>query len=372
MQRKRRRQNGSLKKLRHRDGRLWWRLQWRKPGEKNTTTKWLGQCNKMSRKAAEAERNRILEPINAGLELRPSSMMTLSEFIDSTYLDVKKLRWRGDSTAGTSLGILNNHIRPGLGPKLIHLITRRDLQDLLTLKAASGCSYSLVQHIHSFMHEIFEMALADRLIQVNPAKTTVIPQCKDPKPKPTLTAADIERLEKSLDIRDRLMFRLDTAEGLRPSEVMGLKLEDAGADRIHIVRRVYRFSVNEPKNRKSIRVVPLTSKTAVLLKEYKKLLVDDRPGAWLFPSENPGSPMDYRNVFARHIKPALVKCGLEHINYQAMRRTCATEQHAANVDAKTRSDIMGHSVDVNENEYAQTPFDVKQKAMKKLEKRLVQ
>jgi hypothetical protein len=82
--------------------------------------------------------------------------------------------------------------------------------------------------------------------------------------------------------------------------------------------------------------------------------------------------MDYRNVFSRYIKPALVRCGLGHINYQAMRRTSASQRLAAEVNAKTRSDIMGHSVDVNSNVYPQTPFDVKQKAMRKLEKRLVQ
>jgi integrase len=237
-------------------------------------------------------------------------MMTLSDFIDTTYLEVKKLRWRGDSTTATSLGILNNHLKAALGPKLIHLITRKELQALLQKKANDGCSYSLVQHIHSFMGEIFEMALADRLIQVNPARTTVIPKCKEPKAKPTLTPEDIERAEKSLYIRDRLIFRLDTTEGLRLSEVTGLKVEDAGEDRIHIVRRNYRFSLNDPKNRRSNRVIPLTSRTAALLKEYRKLLVDYRPNAWLFPSENPASPMDYRNVFRRYIKPALVRCGL--------------------------------------------------------------
>jgi integrase len=299
-------------------------------------------------------------------------MMTLSDFIDTTYLEVKKLRWREDSTTGTSVGILNNHLKAALGPKLIHLITRKELQALLQKKADDGFSYSLVQHLHSFIGEIFEMALADRLIQVNPARTTVIPKCKAPKPKPTMTPEEIERGEKSLNIRERLMFRLDTTEGLRPSEVTGLKVEDAGEDRIHISRRNYRFSLNQPKNTKSNRVVPLTSKTADLLKEYRKLLVDDRPQAWLFPSENPESPMDYRNVFTRYIKPALVRCGLGHINYQAMRRTCASQQHAAEVDAKTRSDIMGNTVDVNENVYTQTPFDIKQKAMRKLEKRLLQ
>ncbi len=81
--------------------------------------------------------------------------------------------------------------------------------------------------------------------------------------------------------------------------------------------------------------------------------------------------MDYRNVFTRNIKPALMKCGLENINYQAMRRTFASQQHASGVNAKTRSDLMGNTVDVNENVYTQTPFDVKQEAMRKLEKRLV-
>ena len=41
------------------------------------------------------------------------------------------------------------------------------------------------------------------------------------------------------------------------------------------------------------------------------------------------------------------------------------------MNAKTRSDLMGNSVDVNENVYTQTPFDVKQKATRKLEKRLL-
>lgn len=373
MDRKRRRQKGSLKKLPHRDGHLWWRFQWRKPGEKNATTKWLGQCSKMSRAAAEAERDRILEPINAGLEMRPSTMMTLSEFINNTYLEVKKRRWRKDSTKPTSLGILNNHLKAALGPKLIHLITRKELQALLNKKADDGCSYSLVQHIHSFIGEIFEMALADRLIQVNPARTTMIPECKAPKPRPVMSPEDIELVEKSLDIRERLIFWLATGGGgMRPGEIEGLKVGDVKKDRINIERRIYRGKEGAPKTRKSEREVPILPRTAALLTEYRKLLVDDSDEAWLFPSENLNTSLDYRNVFRRKIQPALVKCGLGGINFQAMRRTFASQGKAAGVDAKTRSDIMGNTVDVNENEYTQTPFDVKKKAMRKVEKRILQ
>jgi integrase len=221
------------------------------------------------------------------------------------------------------------------------------------------------------MNEIFAMAFADGLIPLNPALLTVIPPCKASKPKPILTPEEIRRAEQSMDIRERLVFRLDTTEGLRPSEWSGLQVGDAEADRIHVRRRNYRFHVNDPKNEKSKREIPLTSQTAAVLKEYRKLLIDDKPTAWLFPSEKGDSPMDYRNLFRRYLKPALVRCGLGHVNYQAMRRTFSSQHEAAGSSVQTRADLMGHGVNVNANDYTQTPFDIKQKAMRKLEKRLV-
>jgi len=370
--RKRRHQKGSLKRVRYRDRKLWWRFQWRKPGERNATTKWLGKCNKMSRDAAQAEVDRILEPINVGVPACNPSMMTLSDYIDTEFLEVKREKWRKDSTTPTNLGILNNHLRPALGSKLIHLISRKELQAFLNQKALDQKSYSLVQHLHSFMGEIFEMAFADGLIRVNPARSTMIPKCKPSKPKPIMTPEEIESVLKALDIRERLIFFLATpGGGMRPSEIDGLKVGDIGEDRLSIVRRMYRGSEGDPKSRKSEREVPITPRTAALLAQYRKLLVDDRPDAWLFPSENLKRPLRYSNVFRRKIRPALAKIGLGHINFQAMRRTFASQSHAGGVNAKIRSDIMGNTVDVNENEYTQTPFDVKQKAMQQVEKRLL-
>jgi len=328
----------------------------------------------MSRAKAEEERDRILEPINAGLEPQSSSMMNLSRFIDTVFVKLKidAKRWREDSTAPTSQAMLDHHLKPALGAKLIHLITREELQDFLMKKAAAGCSYSLVQHLHSFIGEIFEMAFVDRLIPINPAPAVVIPKCKSRKPKPVLTPDDIDRVAQVLDIRERLMFWLATpGGGMRPGEIEGLKVEDVWKDRISITRRIYRGSEGEPKNRRSEREVPISPRTAALLAEYRKLLVDDSPGAWLFPSENPKRPVRYSNVFRRIMRPALKRIGLGHINFQAMRRTFASQGKASGVDPKTRSDIMGHSVDVNENQYAQTPFDVKEEAMRKVEKRLL-
>jgi integrase len=307
-------------------------------------------------------------------------MVTLSQFIDITFLEVKRLsrRWRKDSTEPTSLYILNSHLKPTLGSKLIHLVTRRDLQALLNQKAEQY-SYSVVQHLHSLMCEIFEMAAVDRLIPVNPAPSTVIPKCKAPKPKPTMNPEQIDAVAKLLTIRDRLMFWLASpGGGLRPSEVQGLKVDNVSLKvgtvkrGIDIRQRVYRGKEGPLKNRPSERTVPLVGRTKALMKEYLKSLADRSPNAWLFPSEKPEKSVSYSNVYRRYIKPALLKCGLVGINYQAMRRTFASQANASGMAAKTRADIMGHSVDVNVNVYTQADDKIKEKAMQKLEKRLLQ
>src|SRR5260370_39165279 len=110
------------------------------------------------------------------------------------------------------------------------------------------------------------MALADGLIRLNPGLLTVIPPCKEPKPKPIMTPEEIKRAEQSMDIRERLVFRLDTTEGLRPSEWSGLQVGDAEADRIHIRRRNDVFPIIDPKTRKPKSDRPLTPPPPVLLK----------------------------------------------------------------------------------------------------------
>lgn len=124
----------------------------------------------------------------------------------------------------------------------------------------------------------------------------------------------IDAVMKFLRIRERLMVRLATGGGgMRPSEIVGLQVRDM-QEKISIERRVYRGKIGRPKNRKSERPIPLIGRAKALWEEYRKLLVDDSPGAWVFPSENLKTPVSYSNVYRRYIKPALLKCGLVGIN----------------------------------------------------------
>jgi hypothetical protein len=91
-------------------------------------------------------------------------------------------------------------------------------------------------------------------------------------------------------------------------------------------------------------------RTLRLLDQWRELLTDHRPGAWLFPSETAATPVSYSNVYRRNIQPALVKVKLGHINFLILRLTWVTEFSQAEKDSAVRSQLAGNSVDVHENE----------------------
>ena len=114
----------------------------------------------------------------------------------------------------------------------------------------------------------------------------------------------------------------------------------------------------------------MTATTGAVFDEYRSLLHDQSPGAWLFPSETGRTPISYANVYRRRIQPTLAKVGLGHVNFQVLRRTWVTEFSESNTDPAIRAKIAGHSVDVHENEYRQVKPDVLQRAVAEMEKRL--
>jgi len=169
-----------------------------------------------------------------------------------------------------------------------------------------------------------------------------------------------------LDLREKLIVRFATWEGIRPGEILALKLSDVDGDSVW-VRRLYRGDVDSPKTRRSSRQVALTKTTADMLKNWVEATSPGDSEAWLFPSANPTTPIRRDNVWRRSIEPKLRKHGLQWATFQVMRRTFATLSKQAGVDAHTRSAQMGNTVDVNENEYAMSRFEDQLAAVRSLE-----
>lgn len=365
--RRRRFQRGGLSQ-RKRNGRLFWYLQWREDGQPRS--KELGTCSEVSRAQAEVIRAAIMEPINKG-HMKPSKPVYMFEkFIESVYLPVSRRKWKA-STAMTTEATIHAHLKE-LGPRLIEELTRQDLQDLLDRKAASGLSQSVVDHLRWQLHSIFRLAMGDGAVSMNPTSGLSVSTCAaQPAEKRVLSFEEVQRILDVLPVRERLIFRLATIEGMRPGEILGLQLRDFTGRSVRVSRRVYRGNIDTPKTGRS-REVALSPLTASLLSDWILLLSDQRPEAWVFQSENVNTPLMRDNVQRRFLQPKLANIGLGWVPFQVMRRTNASLGHKRGVDPKVAADQRGHGLGVSLNIYAQADLEQKFEAVRVLDTAVIQ
>ena len=136
-----------------------------------------------------------------------------------------------------------------------------------------------------------------------------------------------------------------------------------------IWQRVYRGVIDTPKTDQSVRKAALPEKLLREIEAWREYAVETRDNAWVFPSERM-TPLSKDNCWRRSMEPKLARVGLEWVNFQVMRRTHATLMKALGVDGKLVADQLGHSLDVNQNIYTQSPVESRLDMVNQLEKSL--
>ena len=74
-----------------------------------------------------------------------------------------------------------------------------------------------------------------------------------------------------------------------------------------------------------------------------KAVKSDGPDDLVFQSVVKGAPMRDNNILVRHIKPAARQFKIGWVNWQVLRRSCATWLQQAGVDVKDAQGILRHS-----------------------------
>jgi integrase len=358
-------QRGSLKPVKYQGAKAW-RAQWREAGKGRTRILW--RCADLSRGEARAELDRIVAAVS-GREFQAAPIVdTLRQYTENEYLAQMTRRWKA-STAATTEQIIETHILCEIGARPLAAITRKELQALLDRKTTDGLSFSVVAHIRWQLRAILRMAKSDGLITTEPAEALVTPT-QATTDKRVIGPEDIVRAQMVHNLPERLILRLAVCEGMRPGEIVGLKIMDIQADGIHVERRIYRGKVDTPKSTRSRRLIPPTPATRELLVRYIELIGDGDPDCWLFASERGATPVSYSNIYRRRIQPALARVRLGYVNFQILRRSWVTEFSQVEEDPHVRARLGGHSVDVHENHYRQGKAEVLQASMDKLGKHL--
>lgn len=163
--------------------------------------------------------------------------------------------------------------------------------------------------------------------------------------------------------------------GLRIGEVCALKWKDIDLktgvikvsktiQRIYIKEGEKRFTeviIGPPKSVKSIREVPVAAELYTLL---WPLVRRSSPGDYILSnSRNPVEPRRYRSYY----KKLLVRLGIPHIKFHALRHSFATRCIESKCDYKTVSDILGHNdISTTLNLYVHPNMEEKQKCIEQM------
>lgn len=361
--RRQRYQKGSLQMRTSAKGKKWVLLYRDEKGSKRFKT--LGSCSKLSKSQAEKKRDEILSEVNVR-DSAPDVDITLGDFIERVALPFCRTNWK-KSTAGTTENRIRHHLVKDLGNTQLRQLKLTTLQRYLQGKAANR-SKSIVAHLRWDLQVIFRVARSEGYITGDPTEALVIPRDSTVREGRAMTKEEVGKYITALELRERLIGHLAIFAGMRPGEILALQRKHIAEDcmEIEIDQRVYRGEIDTPKTNSSRRKVAIAPQTAALLQRWMEL-VQPKPTAWVFASENPQKPMWRDNVWYRHMKPHLDKVGLGWANFQVMRRTHASLGHDAGIDPKVAADQRGHGIGVSLDTYTKTSIGKKAEAAERLE-----
>jgi integrase len=326
----------------------------------------LGLVKSMSKSDARKAVNAIVEAEQA--KRRENHTWQFGEFVEQVYFPYYTRKWK-NSTRENNVNRVSVHLVAAFRHRELSTFKRDELQDVLDAKVKDDLSFSVVDHLRWDMKQMFDMAMAEGHIVRNPALLLFTPKEAKKPVRRVMTMKEVQIHFSALAQRERLIAKLAVLAGMRPGEIFALTWGRMTATYADIRQRVYKGTIDTPKTENSTRKAALSEGLLAEIENWRMLAVDTREDAWVFPSERM-TPLSKDNCWRRAMHPALAKVGLEWANFLVMRRTHATLMKVLGVDGKLVADQLGHTLDVNQNVYTQSPVELRQAALNQLEKRL--
>jgi len=336
-----------------------WKALWYEAGVKKSRV--LGPCSKMTKTQA---RDAVAEIVNR-TKRDTSGPMSFGALVEGPYFDFYSRKWKRSSAENAKQRIRTHLVAP-FKDRELSSFKRDDLQALLDEKGPKF-SFSVVDHLRWDMRQIFQMAIAEGRIRLNPAALLFTPSVAKRPEHPTMTVEHIRKALEVLEVRERTIFKLAILAGMRPGEIFGLKWKRLTSAAAEVTQRIYRGVVDTPKSHQSVRDAALTTGLVADLAEWRSMCAKAGDDDFVFASER-GTALSKDNVWRRSMHPKLEAVGLGFCNFQVLRRTHATLMRQMKADPKAVADQMGHTLDVNQNTYTRSPVEVRTPLVNALEK----
>jgi len=241
---------------------------------------------------------------------------------------------------------------------MLREITLERLQAYFTRLQKSDLSAASIDKVRDVLSSVLQTAVNYGRLLENPAEKIRLRRRGLTGPKRFLRIEQFLALITLMAEPYATMVYVAVFTALRVSELIGLKWRNVHPDSITVERRYCRGDWDEPKSAASKGTIPVDEHVLERIHRLKTLVVKVRaghgtrrypavksagPDDLVFQSVAQGAPMRDNNILARHIKPAARKLGIPWVNWQVLRRSCATWLQQAGVDVKDAQGLLRHS-----------------------------
>ncbi len=286
------------------------------------------------------------------------------------------------TTRERSASVLKNHLNPEFGDLMLREVTLERLQWYFARIQESKLGDESVDKIRDVVSAVLGTAVLYGRLHSNPAERIRLKRRRLTRPKPFLRVEQFEALLAITPEPYATMIYVAVFSGLRVSELAGLRWRNIGFSSITIEQRYCRGDWDVPKSEASRAPIAVDDPVLERIHGLKSLEVVVRAGRATrrrpaVKSSGPddlvsqsviaGAPMRDNNILRRHIKPAARTLGIPWVNWQALRRSCATWMQQSGVDVKDAQGILRHSrASTTQDVYQQVVPESQRKAVKKL------
>ncbi|WP_150461061.1 tyrosine-type recombinase/integrase [Nesterenkonia ebinurensis] len=245
--------------------------------------------------------------------------------------------------------LLKTHIRPRWGDTPVKAVQKSDVQLWVATMRKGGLSASRTRKSLLLLNEALELAVDDRLINVNPAARVKGPKQGEKREGRPLTLDQILSTTQAFKRpSDRALFLTLVLTGLRWGEASALQVGSVDLDLNKLtIWRTYSDSgqggkvIEEITKNKERRWAPLSE---TLKRELLPLMKDKGPAADLFTAPQGGVVLE-GNWLHRVFRPALRQAGIaEPKDYRIhdLRHTFASLNAKNGISPKELQRVLGH------------------------------
>ena len=335
------------------NGRFYPVISMKDPGTGTWKRKWL-TGNPTKRKAEKVLAEAVAE-VNKGMFVMPNreTVVTLCR----NYLETVAPNRTRPITLESYRQMLETHVIPKIGAKLAVALTPDDLNLIMTNMVKAGKSVTTTRYLLRVVHRVLDDAVKKGKLLSNVAELADPPAAR----KAETEVWNMEELDRFLtaaaDSEFYALFATGALIGTRRGETLGVKWNDMDLNNtsptLSIRRTAYKIGkewrYEEPKTKRSRRIVALPLSLAMLLRHWRErqeanaeyfcgqLSGDD----FVFAREDGTLPDPgyVSKVFRRIVKDA----GLKRIRLHDLRHTYATLQRKAGQPIEVISRALGHA-----------------------------